>query len=96
MQLSPLIILPLSDQELVDYYKDISDEISIGMMIYANYWASQVYFDNIMRELIQIENVVAFKWNHPDALVYHDVLIEYADKVAFMSMIRIGTACGSI
>lgn len=85
VQLSPPYYTPLSDQELVDYYKDISDEISIGMMIYANYWASQVYFDNIIGELIQIENVVAFKWNHPDALVYHDVLIEYADKVAFMA-----------
>jgi dihydrodipicolinate synthase/N-acetylneuraminate lyase len=89
VQLSPPYYTPLSDQELVDYYKDISDEISIGMMIYANYWASQVYFDNIIGELIQIENVVAFKWNHPDALVYHDVLIEYADKVAYYKLRRI-------
>ena len=90
IQIAPPYYMPLSDKEIIDFYKFISDEVPIGIMAYANYWASQVYFDNIWDELIAIENIISIKWAHPDMTEFIKGLVNYSDTLSFMD--NMGTA----
>ena len=90
IQLAPPYNMPLSDIEIIDFYKFVSDEVPIGIMAYANYWASQVYFDNIWDELIDIENIISIKWAHPDMTEFIKALLNYSGSLSFMD--NMGTA----
>lgn len=88
LQCSPFYYVnyaPMSDRELVKFYEDLNKEVSVGIMIYANHWATQVYFDNILDELIDIEHIVSLKWAHPNIVSFHNAISKYADRVSFMS-----------
>jgi len=98
LQVSPPFYMPLSDAELVKFYREVSDEVSIGIMCYADYWASQAYFDDIWDQLCEIPNVVAVKWAHPNVQVYIDTLMRYRDELAFMDNLLaglLGPMCGA-
>ncbi len=96
-QVSPPFYMPLSGKELVRFYKDVCEETSLAIMGYADYWASQAYFDEIWEELIRIPTLVGIKWAHPNIAVFVETLIQYSDELAFIQNSTpglIGVQCG--
>jgi 4-hydroxy-tetrahydrodipicolinate synthase len=66
LQICPPIFNLPSQDDLLDYYSDISDNIDIGIMVYCTQWmpGGLVEVDTIMR-MKDIEQVASIKWSVP-------------------------------
>ena len=66
LQICPPIFNLPSQDDLIDYYQDISDNIDIGIMVYCTQWmpGGLVEVDTIMR-MEDIPQVVSIKWSPP-------------------------------
>lgn len=70
----PIFNLPSQD-DLLDYYSDLSDAIDIGIMVYHTHWLSggRIETDTILK-MADFEQVVAIKWsNHSDGQEYDEM-----------------------
>jgi len=61
----PIFNLPSQD-DLLDYYNDLSNAIDIGIMVYHTHWMSGglIELDTIMK-FKEISNIVSLKWSNP-------------------------------
>ena len=86
----PIFNLPSQD-DLIDYYSDLSDAIDIGIMVYCTQWmpGGLVEVDTILR-MKDIPQVASIKWspppggNHEDMAQFSDIfrVIENGDSPA--------------
>ena len=86
----PIFNLP-SQNDLIDYYSDLSDAIDIGIMVYCTQWmpGGLVEVDTILR-MKDIPQVASIKWspppggNHEDMAQFSDIfsVIENGDSPA--------------
>ncbi len=74
LQVCPPIFNDPSQQDLLDYYGDLSDAIDIGIMVYHTHWmkGGRIDTDTFLR-MADFENVVAIKWSPHDGQVYEDM-----------------------
>ncbi len=69
----PIFNLPSQD-DLLDYYGDLSDAIDIGIMVYHTHWmpGGRIEVDTIVK-MADIEHVVSIKWSNPDDVAYDEM-----------------------
>ncbi len=74
LQICPPIFNLPSQQDLLDYFSDISDAIDIGIMVYCTHWmpGGRAETDTILK-MADFEQVVAVKWNVPDDIPFEDM-----------------------
>jgi 4-hydroxy-tetrahydrodipicolinate synthase len=62
----PIFNLPSQD-DLLDYFGELSDAIDIGIMVYHTYWmpGGRIEIDTIMK-MEEFEQVASIKWSCPD------------------------------
>lgn len=74
LQVCPPIFNDPSQDDLLDYYGDLSDAIDIGIMVYHTHWlrGGRIEMDTFLR-MADFENVVAIKWSPHDGQVYEDM-----------------------
>ena len=69
----PVFNLP-SQQDVLDYFNDLSDAIDIGIMVYHTHWliGGRIETDTFVK-MADFENVVAVKWSNPEDVPYEDM-----------------------
>ena len=74
LQICPPIFNLPSQDDLLDYYSDISDNIDIGIMVYCTQWmpGGLVEVDTIMR-MKDIAQVASIKWSVPPGGKHEDM-----------------------
>ena len=74
LQICPPIFNLPSQNDLIDYYSDISDNIDIGIMVYCTQWmpGGLVEVDTIMR-MVDIPQVASIKWSPPPGGKQEDI-----------------------
>ena len=79
LQICPPIFNLPSQDDLIDYYSDISDNIEIGIMVYCTQWmpGGLVEVDTIMR-MKDIPQVASIKWSPPPGGKQED-MAQFAD-----------------
>ena len=80
LQVCPPIFNDPSQNDLLDYYGDLSDAIDIGIMVYHTHWlkGGRIETDTLLR-MADFENVVAIKWSPHDGQVYED-MAKFVDR----------------
>ena len=80
LQVCPPIFNDPSQDDLLDYYGDLSDAIDIGIMVYHTHWlkGGRIDTDTLLR-MSDFENVVAIKWSPHDGQVYEE-MEEFVDR----------------
>jgi 4-hydroxy-tetrahydrodipicolinate synthase len=61
VMIMPPYYLPVSDEEILDFYRRISQNVEIGIVIYNNEDVSVDISLDVLKELADIENVVGLK-----------------------------------
>lgn len=84
VQVGPPFYYEPSDDDVYEFFKTISDSISIGIMVYHTWWLGYTMTRPLLDRLVEIENVVSFKWSCPRARDYQNGFRYYADKVAMV------------
>ena len=74
LQICPPIFNLPSQDDLLDYFTDISDAIDIGIMVYCTHWmpGGRAETDTIVK-MADIEQVAAIKWSVPDDIPFEDM-----------------------
>jgi len=74
LQICPPIFNLPSQDDLIDYYSDISDNIDIGIMVYCTQWmpGGRVEVDTILK-MKDIPQVASIKWNPPPDAEYDEM-----------------------
>jgi 4-hydroxy-tetrahydrodipicolinate synthase len=74
LQVCPPIFNIPSQDDLLDYFGELSDAIDIGIMVYHTHWMSggRIEVDTIMK-MADIEQVAAIKWSAPDGVDYSEM-----------------------
>ena len=74
LQICPPIFNLPSQDDLLDYYSDISDNIDIGIMVYCTQWmpGGRVEVDTIVK-MKDIPQVASIKWSPPPDAEYDDM-----------------------
>ena len=74
----PIFNLPSQD-DVFDYFHDLSEAIDIGIMVYHTHWMSggRIEIDTIMR-MAELEQVASIKWSSP-ADVNTDDIAQFTD-----------------
>ncbi len=74
IQLTPPIYNIPTQQDMYDYFYDVSDATDIGIMIYHTHWmpGGSIETDTFLR-MADIDNVVAVKWGGSSEGVYEDM-----------------------
>ena len=69
----PVFNLPSQD-DILDYFSDLSDAIDIGIMVYHTHWMRHGFIatDTIMR-MADFEQVASIKWNAPEGGDFDDM-----------------------
>lgn len=69
----PVFNLPSQD-DILDYYGDLSDAIDIGIMVYHTHWLSggRIEVDTIMK-MAEFEKVVSIKWSNPEDVAFEEM-----------------------
>ena len=80
LQVCPPIFNDPSQDDLLDYFGDLSDAIDIGIMVYHTHWlkGGRIETDTLLR-MADFENVVAIKWSPHDGQVYED-MAKFVDR----------------
>ena len=69
----PIFNLP-SQEDLLDYYSDLSDAIDIGIMVYHTHWMSGGLIDvDTILKFKDISNIVSLKWSNPEGVDYDEM-----------------------
>ena len=74
LQICPPIFNLPSQDDLLDYFTDVSDAIDIGIMVYCTHWmpGGRAETDTIVK-MADIEQVAAIKWSVPDDIPFEDM-----------------------
>ena len=69
----PIFNLPSQD-DLLDYFGELSDAIDIGVMVYHTHWMSggRIEVDTILK-MADFEQVASIKWSAPDDVDYDEM-----------------------
>ena len=69
----PIFNLPSQD-DLLDYFSDLSDAVDIGIMVYCTHWmpGGRAETETIVK-MADIEQVAAIKWSTPDDIPFEDM-----------------------
>ena len=69
----PIFNLPSQD-DLLDYFGELSDAIDIGIMVYHTHWMSggRIEVDTIMK-MADMEQIAAIKWSAPEGVDYSEM-----------------------
>jgi len=69
----PIFNLPSQD-DILDYYRDLSDAIDIGIMVYHTHWLSggRIEVDTILK-MADFEQVVSIKWSTPEDVAFEEI-----------------------
>jgi dihydrodipicolinate synthase/N-acetylneuraminate lyase len=79
----PFENLPTQD-DIVRYYRAISDAIDIGVMIYHAHWMPHARIEiETFKRMADLEHVMAIKWNSPDDVPYESMRELVADFNVF-------------
>ena len=80
LQVCPPIFNDPSQQDVLDYYGELSDAIDIGIMVYHTHWmkGGRIEVDTFLK-MADIENVVAIKWSPTEGQVYED-MAKFVDR----------------
>ena len=74
LQVSPPIFNQPSQDDLLRYYKAVSDNIDIGVMIYNTPWLPHgAIYPDTFRKMSDLEYIVAIKWAPPEGIDYSEV-----------------------
>jgi dihydrodipicolinate synthase/N-acetylneuraminate lyase len=85
VQLSPPYYDPgQSTDDMIRYYKQISDATDIGIMVYTTYWHGHTFTREFFTRLLDIDNVVSIKFSMPSQIEFRDTLVRFGDKFAFV------------
>ncbi len=77
----PVFNLP-SQGDVIDYFSELSDAVTIGIMIYHTHWlpGGRVEVDTFDK-LVELDQVVSVKWSAPEGVDY-DEMARFADRVS--------------
>lgn len=94
IQVNPPHYTMPSDEEVFTYYKMISDNADVGIMVYNTPWAAMNFEIRapLMAKLVKLKNVVGVKWSSFDWGNFVECLKLFADKVNFID--NMGTVVG--
>ena len=69
LQVCPPVFNIPSQQDILDYFSDLSDAIDIGIMVYHTHWLSggRIEVDTILK-MFDFEKIVSIKWSNPEDL----------------------------
>jgi dihydrodipicolinate synthase/N-acetylneuraminate lyase len=80
VQVSPPFYQIYTDEDVVEFFRAVSEAADIGIMAYATYWERyKISFDTIGR-LLDLPNVVGLKWAAPSAYEYNKGLRAFAKR----------------
>ncbi len=79
LQVCPPIFNAPSQDDILDYFGDLSDAIDIAIMVYHTHWlgGGRIEVDTILR-MANFEQVAAIKWSAPED-VDHDEMTKFSD-----------------
>ena len=74
LQVCPPIFNQPSQDDLLDYYGELSDAIDIGIMVYHTHWMSggRIEVDTILK-MADFEQVASIKWSNPEDVAYDEM-----------------------
>jgi 4-hydroxy-tetrahydrodipicolinate synthase len=74
LQVCPPVFNVPSQDDLLDYFGEISDAIDIGIMVYHTHWVGggRIEVDTIMK-MADIEQIAAIKWSAPEDVDYDEM-----------------------
>ncbi len=86
IQMNPPHYLKPCDEEVYTHYRMMNDAVDIGIMVYNTPWAAMGYELRapIISKLIELDNVVGFKWMSLDTDNYLSVLHEFSRERLFV------------
>ena len=69
----PIFNLP-SQEDILDYFSDLSDAIDIGIMVYHTHWmpGGRIEIDTFLK-MSDFEQVASVKWSCPEDVEYNDI-----------------------
>lgn len=80
MLLPPMVYVP-KEQELVAHFKGVAEQTDLPIMLYNNPPAYRTVIDsNVLRALMDVENIVAVKESAPDTRRFTDFRNEFGDR----------------
>ena len=73
LQVCPPVFNIPSQQDILDYFSDLSDAIDIGIMVYHTHWLSggRIEVDTILK-MFDFEKIVSIKWSNPEDVAYDE------------------------
>lgn len=81
LQVTPPIWNIPSQQDIFDFYYDLSNAIDIGIMIYHTHWMSGGTIEmDTFDKLVDLDNIVAIKWSVPNDDDF-ELMTRFTDKV---------------
>lgn len=83
-QLSSPYYYPPPDEDIYHFFKDVSDNSDLPIMIYNNWWNTLEMNVDMVARLEELDNVVALKWSAPNSSSYAEGLQRFADKLAII------------
>ena len=74
LQVCPPVFNIPSQQDILDYFSDLSDAIDIGIMVYHTHWLSggRIEVDTILK-MFDFEKIVSIKWSNPEDVAYDEM-----------------------
>jgi 4-hydroxy-tetrahydrodipicolinate synthase len=85
VQISPPYYDPgQTTDDMIRFYKQISDATDIGIMVYTTYWHGHTFSRDFFTKLLDVENVVSIKFSLPSQIEFRDTLVRFGDKFAFV------------
>ena len=80
LQVCPPVFNIPSQQDILDYFSDLSDAIDIGIMVYHTHWLSggRIEVDTILK-MFDFEKIVSIKWSNPEDVAY-DEMSKFAER----------------
>lgn len=73
-QVSPPIFNQPTEEDIVEYFGDVSENIDIGILIYNTHWLPHgAIYPRTFARMMDFEYVTAIKWNPPEGSAYEDI-----------------------
>jgi dihydrodipicolinate synthase/N-acetylneuraminate lyase len=87
IQISQPYYTGTSAGELYQWFKKICEKTEIGIMVYNTPWLSGGFSIGIelMGKLIELDNIISFKWSSPDSYTYMEGYKKYAEKLPILA-----------
>ena len=80
MLLPPMVYVP-KPHELAAYFRDVASKVDVPIMLYSNPPAYRTLIDEqVLRALVDVENIIAMKESSPDTRSYTDLRNAFGDR----------------